>query len=733
MKTFYLTVYRFFLGCTMLLLGHTTLAQTHWEAIVTEGMLFKYLTPATTLNPSWITADFDDSNWRSAAGGFGYGDNDDRTSITATNSVYLRKKFTIPANVSIKQLSLDMDYDDAFVAYLNGVEIARSSNLPAGTPGVTANLTTDHEAKIYSGGTPDRFLVPTSHLVTGSNILAVQVINISNASSDMSARVFLTAEISGSNTFFSPMPEWYKLLVEYETSNLPIIHINTEGQNIVDEPKIMAKMQVINNANGINHFKDTVFEYDGDIGIEIRGNTAQMFPKKSYTIETRLSDGSNNNVELLGLPKENDWVLHGPYSDKSLMRNALAYHIGNGMGNWNPHNRFVEVTINNEYRGVYLLVEKIKIDKNRVDIATLKPEDIAGDQLTGGYIFSIDRQQEGSWNSPYIGRTGTYWTTFSYIDPKYDELNDTQRDYLRNYVTQFEDVLYGNNFKDPVSGYRAFIDVESFIDYLFITEISRDIDGYRVSVFFHKDKDSKDGKIKLSPFWDYNLCFGNANFYGGGTIEGWTADGIGRGDQGNEIPFWWERFSEDPYFQTTLKYRWNDLRAEVLSDNSVHHFIDSVHYLLRDAQMRNFEKFDILGNFVWPNVNVGQTYENEVGYLKNWMTERMKWLDAQFAQIVPSYPHTATDDILADLSVQVQPNPFTDRFEIRFNLQTPGDVRLVVTNILGKTVYTEAKSGLTGNQSFELDNQKLGNGNNVFIYTLWVNNVPVVNGKVIRK
>lgn len=714
-----------------------TIAQTHWEGIINEGMLFKYSTPSTTPPISWISADFDDGTWKSGPGGFGYGDNDDRTAITVSNSVYLRKTFSIPTNLPIQQLSFDIDYDDAFVAYLNGVEIARSTNLPAGSPSVNANLSEDHEANIYSGGLPDRFLIPTSHLNEGENILAVQVINISSNSSDMTARVFLTAEIAGSKTYFGPMPAWYKKPIEYTQSNLPIIKINTEGQNIVDEPKIMAKMQVINNPNGINYFNDTVFEYDGDIGIEIRGNTAQMFPKKSYTVETRLEDGSNNNVELLGLPKENDWVLHGPYTDKSLMRNALAYHIGNGMGNWNPHNRFVEVLINNEYRGVYLFVEKLKIDKNRVDIATLYPEDIEGDQLTGGYIFSIDRVQEGSWNSPYIGRTGTSYTTFSYIDPKYDELNDIQRDYLKNHVTQFEDALYGENFDDPELGYRAFIDVESFIDYFLITEISKDIDGYRVSVFFHKDKDSKGGKIKLSPFWDYNLCFGNANFYGGGIINGWTSDpkpnGIGEGDGGNEIPFWWDRFSEDPYFQTTLKYRWQDLRATILSDDSIHHFIDSCQNLLSDASARNFETYDILDDYIWPNVMVGGSYEAEITYLKSWMDERMDWMDEQIDLIEESYPHTPTTTVMEDMLVNVQPNPFTDRFEVQFNLKTKGNVKIIVSNILGKTVYSESKNAIIGQNSFVLDNNKLNNHNNLYIYTILVNNEPVINGKVIRK
>ncbi len=118
-------------------------------------------------------------------------------------------------------------------------------------------------------------------------------------------------------------------------------------------------------------------------------------------------------------------------------------------------------------------------------------------------------------------------------------------------------------------GKAGFIDVESFIDYFIMTELSRDLDGYRVSVYFHKDKDSKGGKLTMTPFWDYNICFANANFFSAGNTAGWASDGIGAGDW-YEIPFWWDRFREDPYFETILKYRWEKLRENVLSKNTIH-------------------------------------------------------------------------------------------------------------------------------------------------------------------
>ncbi len=711
-------------------------SQTHWESIVTESDEFKYLLPKEEPKEDWTALNYNDQNWETGNGGFGYGDNDDNTVIPATKSLFLRRKFTIPSSVSIKNLMLDIDYDDAFVAYLNGVEIGRSGNLPEGKPGINANVSPDHEAQLYSGGQPERFFIYPGLLHLGTNILAVHILNVSLSSSDLSARIFLNAEIEGDEIVFSEIPDWFQEPVNNNSSNitLPIIKINTEGRTIVDEPKIMAKMQVINNSNGVNNFDDTNYEYDGYVGIEIRGNTAQMFPKKSYTVETRLIDGSNNNVSLLGMPEENDWVLHGPYSDKSLMRNALAYSIGNAMGNgWHPRTRFVEVEINGEYRGVYLFTEKIKIDKNRVDIAKLKPEDNAGDQLTGGYIISIDRDQEGSWNSPFMGRTGSVDVPFSYVDPDYEDLTIQQRDYIRGYITDFEYALHGSNFKDPELGYRAYINVETFVDYFIITELSRDLDGYRVSVYFHKDKDSKGGKLTMTPFWDYNICFGNANFFSAGNTIGWASDGIGSGDW-YEIPFWWDRFREDPYFETVLKYRWEKLREHVISKNTINNFIDSCQNVLKDAQVRNFEKFNILNSYVWPNNYIGGTYENEVNYLKNWISDRIDWLDMQMDKIVPSFVVSNNEmNSSDDFNPIVYPNPFNDKFRIEVDSRNNGDVDIVIQNILGQLVCRKTVATDSGSHAIEFTYNELGGNGNVFIYRILTKGLPVKSGMILHK
>ena len=163
-------------------------------------------------------------------------------------------------------------------------------------------------------------------------------------------------------------------------SNLPIILIETNNQGIQDEPKITATMKIIDNGPGNrNQITDPPLGYEGFIGIELRGASSQSFLKKGYGLETRNEDGSNRNIVLMGMPKENDWVLHGPYSDKSLIRNALAYKLAGAVMPYAPRTQFCELIINGNYRGVYLFTEKIKIDKGRVDLEKLQIDENSGD------------------------------------------------------------------------------------------------------------------------------------------------------------------------------------------------------------------------------------------------------------------------------------------------------------------------------------------------------------------
>ena len=273
-------------------------------------------------------------------------------------------------------------------------------------------------------------------------------------------------------------------------SPLPLVLIST-SDTIVDEPRVIAAMKIINQGGGgMNHPYDDPTDYNGRISIEIRGSSSQSFPKRSFSLETQDSSGNNNNVSLLGMPEENDWVLYGPYSDKTMMRNAIMYGLGERIDRYTVRRRYCELFINENYRGVYLFMESVKRDKNRIDIAKLLPSDTIGDELTGGYILKIDRMvgEENGWRSDYPSLGGgSVWIQL--WRPKGPELHPVQRTYIEGYIGMFENLLFGDDFSDPSSGYSEVIDVQSFVDLSLANELSKNIDGYRLSTYFFKKKD----------------------------------------------------------------------------------------------------------------------------------------------------------------------------------------------------------------------------------------------------
>ena len=455
--------------------------------------------------------------------------------------------------------------------------------------------------------------------------------------------------------------------VDFISSNLPIIIIQTNGQDIIDDPRIIASMSIINNTHKRNYLTDSINGYDGRISIEIRGSTSNVWEKKQYGFETQQSDGSNFNTQLLGLPAENDWVLNGPYSDKSLMRNVLAYKLSENLGNYAPRTRFCELVINNEYLGLYVLIEKIKRDKNRVNIAKLKPDEISGDDLTGGYIIKFDKGT-GQSCGVIVTEFANIFTQIEY--PDCDSIVDEQKEYIENYINSFEASLYSESFSDSLIGYRNFINVNSFVDYFIINEISKNIDAYNISSFLYKDKDSKQGKLTFGPVWDYNIAFGNANYRDGYTINGLQASSH----------IWYNRLLQDSIFTNLLEKRWVELRNNHLSNNNILKIIDSISFLLDEAQERNFQRWNILSTRLWPNFYVGDSYLDETNFLSGWLMARLSWLDNNIIKSRKEYEE------LINYDEHFFPNPFTYFFTFTFNLEKEANVSLRLLDQSGNWV-----------------------------------------------
>ena len=418
---------------------------------------------------------------------------------------------------------------------------------------------------------------------------------------------------------------------KYSGYNLPLMIIESHGQIIERSPRVVVDMGLIDNGKGmLNHPGDVPNVYSGKMGINRRGQSSYGFPKIQYRIELQNEDGTNNNVSILGLPRENDFVLYGPYLDKTLIKNVLTYELFGRTGHWSPRTRFIEVIFDGEYRGIYVLTEKLKRDRYRVDINPLGSEDNSWPSISGGYILKRDKTElstPGAWWRSTVSQPYHNQMWYEYHDPKIENLSSEQASYIRNWMQRFDEMMSGSNFRDPVNGYKAHIDVESFIDMMFINEITKGIDNYNFSSYFFKDNDANGGLLSYGPPWDYNIGYGNVNYgqdWHASETYGWCYT------QGGRI-YWFRRLMEDAEFRNRVYCRWTYFRDGIFSDSNVLNTIDGFVDELGAAVDRNFSKYPILGVWINPELRpVPQTYREELANLEGWLLERLHWMDEQW-------------------------------------------------------------------------------------------------------
>jgi hypothetical protein len=408
-------------------------------------------------------------------------------------------------------------------------------------------------------------------------------------------------------------------------SDLPLVILHQFDSPISSSIQTPAYLTVIDHTSGDRTWLSGDISLQSRIVTNIRGSSSQQFPKQQYAIRLVDDYDENRNEPLLGMPSENNWILYAPYSDKTLMRNAVAYRLSRDMGWYAPRTRFVELFLHEgdgpvtdeHYHGVYMLVERIKWDNNRVDIEKLTPEDDTEPEITGGYIIQNDRD---------VHITTARGSGFALVRPQDWDITDAQREWLKGYLDEFESVLFGPEFMDSDNGYEAFINSDSFIDHHLITELCKEIDGYRLSTFMYKDRE---GKLIMGPVWDFNLSLGNANYNRGWDPEGWYYSVI---NQNQYLYGWYTRLFEDQEFRQRYIDRWWSLRQTVFSYEYITGIIDYYYALLREAQERNFERWPVLGTYVWPNpagFQLRVTYEKEVDWMIDWIQSRLAWIDSQ--------------------------------------------------------------------------------------------------------
>lgn len=409
----------------------------------------------------------------------------------------------------------------------------------------------------------------------------------------------------------------------FTDSNLPIVVINTDinpntGQptEIVDDPRVLATMKIIKRPDGTRNYMTDInttsfLNYNGRIDIEFRGSSSQDLPKKPYGLSTLQADNvSNNNVSLLGMPSENDWILNALAFDSSYIRDYISYNLSSQLGNYASRTVYCEVVVNGEYKGLYMLQEKLKDDSNRINVLEILTTDVTAETITGGYITKADKTTGGdpvAWQMiPYSGNV----VDFIHELPKPEDVTSSQNAYIQNQFTNLQ--LQANNASIQ-NGFPSRIDVPSFIDFMLINELGSNADAYQFSTYFHKDRA---GKLRAGPVWDLNLTYGNDLFQWGFDRSKTDVWQFNNGD--NIGPKFWLDLYNNTTFKCYLSKRWNELTqtGKPLNQTSINTLIDNAITLITEAANRDSQKWFAT------NANLAP----KVVDIKNFITARTTWM-----------------------------------------------------------------------------------------------------------
>ncbi len=705
------------------------------------GDSVRYLVPANnSLGTAWTAAYFDDQSWNTGMTGIGYETApEDFADLIVTDvydsmynqrtSLYMRKTFTLEDFTQVQSLLLRMKYDDGFVAYLNGTEVARAYvNVAEGvTPDYDAAGINhyDWDAVIFEDFDLSSYI---SLLHAGTNVLAIHGLNSSTTSSDFllipelqaqiqstldkARRMYLVSPTPGgrnaagcigpawnpafspastvftdslsielsvgspaavihytldgteptesSPVYSNPIPITSSTVIKaasYQTnlgrsqtvtqgyirlgtdvtsfhSNLPLVLLENFGAGDVPvdpyQPVLLAMYDPVDGQSTLANSADIITR----AGITLRGSSTLYQAKSHYRVETwQDTADEDKNIAPFGMPEESDWVLYAPFEfDRALVNNAFMYELSNQIGRYAVRTRFVEVFVNKnggslsqeDYVGVYIFMENVKRGNDRVDVEKLSPEDTSEPNISGGYMLKFDRVDDGDVGFHTSRGTPSRYS-LCYVYPKEVEiLNTPQETWIRNYLEDFEDALYGSNFTDPDIGYPHYIDVDSFVDHFWLNQLAKNPDALHLSTFLFK---KRGGKLEMGPIWDFDRCLGGHDLRYIEPCE-WTHMEI------NYFEYdWWARFFADPDFWQKCIDRWQELRQDPFSTANLSSIINSMANELTESQARNFTRWSTyLPGFppAWPD------WQGEIDHMKQWLADRGGWIDNQFLPM-PSF------------------------------------------------------------------------------------------------
>ena len=385
--------------------------------------------------------------------------------------------------------------------------------------------------------------------------------------------------------------EIYEVDITYFTG-LPIIYVDTNNIPIDSKEDYREGFTSVYGARDYSYLSDSEMKIRG------RGNSTWYFhPKKAFQLKF------GDKTEMLDMPEDKKWIFLAEHSDKTLMRNKIAFEMGYlSKLDWTPQSVFSEVFINNEYNGTYHITQKVEESDYRV---------VLGDT---GYLLEID-QLERMESDDVFFYTSEFLINIKEPEVAYDSY---EYNYAKDLINEFETVLYGNEYKDQTNGYVKYIDLDSFIDWYLINEITKNQDAKSWSSIFLNVIPGQ--KIKMGPLWDFDLAFGNVNYSECEFTEGfWVKNNA-----------WYNRLFQDPAFVSKVKNRFLYFRN---NQDLILEKMDFYADYLNLAQQENDKKWDIIGNYAWPNPVVYDTYEEEVAHLKDWYIKRMNWLDTEFKNL----------------------------------------------------------------------------------------------------
>lgn len=419
---------------------------------------------------------------------------------------------------------------------------------------------------------------------------------------------------------------------------VPVLRISIGGQPVEKDVEIPGTLEIFEQHAGTLDDLDAVTPtLTTPIGMQGRGNFTWSLPKKGYGIETQDGGGLPVDLSLLGMPPGNDYALYACYTDKTCLRNALVFAFAQQLGRWSPRTRFVELIVDGEYRGLYMLWERIRRDTHRTRLAKPAISADLGD-LTGGYIVRVEGAGKGTVtvNGMELPRdfTTSSGRIYTYHYPDAQRIAPEQSAYIRGFMQDFEDAMAS----DP-DGHAAWLDVPSWVDHAIVEEVTNNWDGYVHSVYMTKASAANGGLLGVGPIWDYDLAFANGNVTGYNCrVDTWAYE-IQRRAPDDVAPYWLDLFA-DAGFREQLACRYQQLRTDALSEATFDARIEAWVAFLADARVRDQARWPTEGDLIFPNCDAWPTYAEEVAALRDWIVRRLAWLDSQLPRPASCRPET---------------------------------------------------------------------------------------------